>query len=209
MKLSTSPTSARMGMLWSVLKSLLIVTATYTLAIAGMHFGLGGPENLPEGSLVKSDGDASLGLVLIFTASHAVLPVFFYAFFLWLIPRDGRVGGYITLFIYLHMGLWFGIPIIGLALISGWLNLIWAVVHVALARPGRRTFTFIEYGSTSLALFLFLTAYGEGPFFPSGLFLAVAQAAMLTIVDIVGERVLVPPDVREPSDERKQTPPTT
>lgn len=201
-----------MGMFGPVLKSLLIVTATYTLAVVGMYYGLGGPEKLTLDVNTNPDRDASLGMILMFTASHAVIPVFFYAVFLWSYReaprRDVGAGGCTLRFIYLHMGLWFGVPIIGLAAKTGWLSLIWVVVHVALAQPGRRTFTFMEYGSTSVALFLFLSSYGKGTFFPEGLFIVIVQAAMLTIVDYFGEKVIVPSAVSDtPHSKQAKTPP--
>lgn len=189
-----------------ILRSLVIVTATYTLTAAGMYFGMGGPDDLTKGIREISEEVESLGMILLFTAGYAMIPVLAYAVFLQEI-REARdiagpirevreVGGCILwcilAFFFVHTGFWFGLPIIFLAFLSGWLNLIWAAVHIALARPGHRITMFIEYGATSFALLLFLGGYTEARFFPYGLLIVVAQAAMLTVVDWVCERFLVP-----------------
>jgi hypothetical protein len=47
---------------------------------------------------------------------------------------------------------WFGLPIAALGWLTGWLSVLWAAVHLAVVGRDERAWTFLEYGSTSLAL---------------------------------------------------------
>ena len=89
-------------------------------------------------------------------------------------------------FVYLHIGLWYGIPAITLAFMTEWLTIPVAVIHIALAKKGTRIWVFLEYGSTSFALLLFLVVFSAEELFPVGLLVALFQILLLTLVDWKG-----------------------
>ena len=138
----------------------------------------------------------------LFTFTHCVIPVFFYLIFVAAIQgmkqtmkSTGTKPGIFVFFllfsgfVYLHMGLWYGVPIVFLASFTGWLTILAAAVHIALAKKGTRTFVFLEYGSTSLALLLFLVMFSTTKIFPLGLLVVVFQVLLLTIVDWKGREL--------------------
>lgn len=126
-------------------------------------------------------------VVAAFTLTHAVLPIFFYRFFLGIPysvlhqlkeqPRDASspksragdsggtcaVKGFLSIFIgfgFLHMIAWFGGPSVFLAFHTSWLPLIGIGIHLVLARGWRRLWVFLEYGSTSMSLLILLAVVG-------------------------------------------------
>lgn len=156
------------------------VLGTYVVAVAGIMWGPVVPiQRRPMSPL------AGGLIVLLFTLSHAVGPVFFYRIFMERPTADkgARPPGCVGVFIYFHMGTWFGIPIIGLAALTNWLSLAWAVAHVSLAPRGTRTWTFLENGSTSLALVMFLVTFSPEAMFPWGAIVIVCQSAFLTVLE--------------------------
>lgn len=180
--------SSDTGFAGSLGQALLVVLPTYVLAALGVRYGAspffdaGAGEGLPPllGALV----------VLLFTTTHGVFPVFFYAIF----SRGIDVASgphakwnpglwFVQGFTYLHMGGWFGIPILGLAAMTGWYSLVWLVIHIAFAGRGRRRWAFLEHGSTSMALLLFLVCFASESLFPMGILVVICQSLLLTLVE--------------------------
>lgn len=136
------------------------------------------------------------GIVPMFTVSHAVLPVFFFRAFLdglahfRSIMRPDAAGRMFRVYarvfrvvVCLGIGVWFAVPAIALAYLTGWLSLAWAASHVLLARRETRAWTFITYGSSSMALLLLVVCFSAEGFFPLGIVVVVLQALLLTILD--------------------------
>jgi hypothetical protein len=166
-------------------RAFLPVGGTYALTVAGLMWG-------PALQIDRTQMSPIVGglVVLLFTVSHAVVPVFFYrAFF-----AGGRPPVFIAGFIYFHMGMWFGIPIVGLAAMTNWLSLAWVAVHMGLARRGTRVWVYLENGSTSLALLLFLMAFSGEAIFPWGVIVVACQSTLLTVLEYKARRLWVTSD---------------
>lgn len=148
-------------------------------------------------------------VVTLFTASHGVMPVFVYRAFLSGLngsgeaPRTGLalraaqeaarrrdatgatggnpvgeliVGG----FVYLHMGLWYGLPTAALGYFTNGVSLLGPVLALAFAPSGRRARAWLDYGSTSMALTLWTITGAK--LYPAGLFIIPIQAALLGLM---------------------------
>ena len=178
----------------SFLRSLVPVGVTYSAALIGIQYYSG------ERFAFESPGGlAGLLIVPFFTLTHCVVPVFFYFIFVSAIQgmkKKMHAGGtnpvmlvpflLFSGFVYLHIGLWYGIPAITLAFMTEWLTIPVAVIHIALAKKGTRIWVFLEYGSTSFALLLFLVVFSAEELFPVGLLVALFQILLLTVVDWKG-----------------------
>jgi len=165
--------------------ALVPLLITYCLAAVGSAYIDPPAIALTSGS--SSAGPAvSLVLVLLVTIIHAVAPVFGLGHAVYR-SRNTERSGYYQLVL---MGIWFGWPIIVLASHTGWLSLAAAAAHLALARRGERTWVFVEYGSTSLALVTFLVVFGNR-LFPWGLLVVLLQAPMLTLSAVWGRNLYV------------------
>ena len=167
-----------------LLQALVVVLSTYGLTTLGI---LRDSEDLlSEGRL---DGGPATGLVILFTFTHAIIPMFFYWMFL--SPLKGKQGKSIPQggrflvmgFIYLHMGIWYLSPMIGLALYTKSLAPAWMILHILLARRGNRTWVFLQYGSTAFALLLFVFFVSMTNFYPQGLLVVVSQTGLLTLAN--------------------------
>lgn len=178
----------------SFLRSLVPVGVTYSAALIGIQYYSG-----ERFEFESPAGLAGLLIVPLFTLTHCVVPVFFYFIFVSAIhgmKKNMRAGAanpamlvpflLFSGFIYLHIGLWYGIPAIALAFMTEWLTIPVAVIHIALAKKGTRTWVFLEYGSTSFALLLFLLVFSAEELFPVGLLVALFQILLLTLVDWKG-----------------------
>jgi hypothetical protein len=86
--------------------------------------------------------------------------------------------------IWLVIVMWFGLPMAALGWLTGWLSVAWAAVHLAFVRRDERAWTFLEYGSTSLALVLFIVCFSGLTLFPWGLAACVMQAMILSLLDL-------------------------
>ncbi len=173
----------------SLLRAAVPVVATYASVAIGLAWsdgGLGAEFSHLISPLV------GVPVVLLFTCTHAVLPVFFYQRYLDTLQRVTPTGqgpsanlmvAAMRRFVGLHMAVWFGIPILALAFLTGWLSLAWAAGHLVLAKRGSRAWVFVEYGSTSMALVLFVVCFSGDNLFPWGLGVVVMQALLLTILD--------------------------
>jgi hypothetical protein len=164
-------------------RALVPVLITYCLAAVGTTYidpPVIAQSNEPgvEGPVIR------LVLVLLVTIIYAVAPVFGFGYLVYR-SRNSQPGGCSQ---FLLMGVWFGWPILGLASHTGWLTLAAAVLHVALARREQRTWVFVEYGSTSLALLMFLVFFGN-QLFPWGLLVVLLQAPMLTLSAVWGRKL--------------------
>ena len=74
---------------------------------------------------------------------------------------------------------------------TGWLTIPAAVIHIALARKGTRTWVFLQYGSTSMALLLFVMMFSGENLLPNGILVVIFQIFLLTIVDWNGRGLWV------------------
>lgn len=159
-----------------LIRGLLPPVLSYGLAAVGTACGLS-----PEAKTAAANVPPVLafGLVLLFTASHAVGPVFFYRPF-FAVMRDVPVPGCMRIFLYAHMGFWYGMPSLMLALMAGWLPLAGGAAHWLMAGRGRRTWVFLQYGSTSVSLLLFVGLLGSlRQAWPLAVAAAAAQAVLL------------------------------
>jgi hypothetical protein len=200
------------GFGWALLRALLVVVPTYCAAVCGLRFGLVQPFGGGDGLEVP----ALLGafIVLMFTFTHGVVPVFFYRFFSGVLDSfsqakktatDSRLRSNLFLpflsgFVYLHMGVWYGGPMIVLAALTGWLSLAWGFLHLLLAGHGRRRWVFLEHGSTSMALLLFVICFSGSNLFPVGVLVVLFQALLLTLVEWKGKALWI----KAESDVAKQ-----
>ena len=177
----------------SFMRSFLPVVGTYLSAALGLTL-------FEDGHVARFKMQESplllAGIVPMLTVSHAVLPVFFFRAFLdglahfRSIMRPDAAGRmfrvYVRVFrvvVCLGMGVWLAVPAIALAYLTGWLSLAWAAFHVVLARRGTRAWTFITYGSSSMALLLWVVCFSAEGLFPLGIVVVVLQALLLTILD--------------------------
>ena len=201
--------AVKKGFGWALLRALLVVVPTYCAAVCGLKFGLVQPFGGEDGLGVP----ALLGafIVPMFTFTHGVVPVFFYRLFTGVLDSfsqakktatDNRLRSnpflpFLSGFVYLHMGVWYGGPMILLAALTGWLSLAWGLLHVLLAGHGRRRWVFLEHGSTSMALLLFVVCFSGSNLFPVGVLVVLFQALLLTLVEWKGKALWIKaePDV--------------
>ena len=184
----------------SLARAFLVVLVTYSLTALGLAFNMKPLFN--AGMDHETPAIVGAGVVLMFTLTHAVLPVFFYSIFTSVIGlfsaakdaahhTDAQVPGsflfLISAFTYLHFGFWYGIPILGLAGLTGWLNLGWVLLDVLRAGTGRRAWAFLQHGSTSVALGLFLVCFSGKDLFPLGIIVVVLQALLLSVIEWKGK----------------------
>ena len=181
----------------SFLRSLVPVGLTYSATLIGFEYF--GVNKIDFDSASPVNGIVGFFVVPLFTFTHCVIPVFFYFIFVAAIHgmkqkiksasvQPQMLAFFLAFsgFVYLHMGIWYGVPSIALAFFTGWLTIPVAIVHIALAKKGTRTFVFLEYGSTSFALLLFLIMFSAAKIFPLGLWVVFFQILLLTIVDWKG-----------------------
>jgi hypothetical protein len=179
----------------------LPVAAMYVLAAVGMSRG-DSTVGLPFRFDQMLGYFQATGILLLFTASHAVMPVFIYGLALNDMARtreqtpaskpnaggdagrrpvtagdDATASDGPRWFVYLHMALWFGLPTAVLGAMTSGVSLIGPVLAVALAPTGRRARAWVDYGSTSMALMLW--ALLGRSLFPDGLIVIPIQAALL------------------------------
>ncbi|MCH2180435.1 MAG: hypothetical protein MK108_00380 [Mariniblastus sp.] len=180
----------------SFFRSLIPVGLTYSAALIGIEYFSAEGFEFSSGDQV---GALGLLLVPLFTLTHCVVPVFFYFVFVSAIysmkKRTSAIGWssatlvpflMFTGFVYLHLGFWYGIPTLILAFSTEWLTIPVAIIHILLAKKGTRTWVFLEYGSTSFSLLLFLFMFSGEAFFPYGVLVMLFQILLLTIVDWKG-----------------------
>ena len=186
-------------------EALRVVVPTYCLSALGLAFVAQPLFALPRDPEIPALKSAVL--VVLFTLTHGVVPVFFYQFFVQVLqvvtrrleiagdgpPRPKPLARLMSGFVHLHMVVWFGAPMILLGALSGWISLAWGLLHVLLAAPGRRRWIFLEYGSTSMALALFILLFSGKALVPLGILVALFQAGLLTIVEWKGKHLWFPP----------------
>ena len=179
----------------SFFSSVLVVLPTYALATWGVMSG-SNAEFTSNGDSIPSGVDFLV--TLLFTLTHGVTPVFFYRiFFIGIDAARTREQGLnqglriANLFTTLHMALWYGLPAILLAAMTSWYSLGWFVFHLIIAGKKRRRWTFIEHGSTSVALLLFLLMFSETNLFPLGIMVVIFQSLLLTLAEWKGRRLWV------------------
>ena len=179
----------------SFFSSVLVVLPTYALAAWGVMSGSNAEFANTGDSIPPGVGCL---VTLLFTLTHGVVPVFFYRIFF--IGIDAaRTGGQglnrglriANLFTTLHMALWYGLPAILLASMTSWYSLGWFVFHLIIAGKKRRRWTFIEHGSTSVALLLFLLMFSETNLFPLGIMVVIFQSLLLTLAEWKGRTLWV------------------
>jgi len=178
----------------SLARTFLLVLVTYALAAMGLALNIKPLFNAGmNGGIPPIMGAV---VVLLFTLSHAVVPVFFYSIFTTFIDAarkhpsaQANPGGLMiaTGFFYLHFGCWYGLPILGLASVTGWLSLSWVLLDVLRAGNGQRRWTFLQHGSTSIALGLFVICFSGKNLFPVGILIVPLQALLLTVIEWKGK----------------------
>lgn len=184
-----APQTAR-GFTWNdVWRGFLPAIGGYVLAALSVIFD-DGPARAPKSTL---DPLVDLLGVVLFSATHAVLPVIFYRFLIgvpgrmWAAsksPFDRAMPGMGVVFGYLHMFAWFGLPAIGFAASTSWFPLAGAAAHIILARRGRRTWVFLEWGATSMSLWLFFSTFDGRPDIAGwAVAAATLQGLLLTLME--------------------------
>jgi hypothetical protein len=171
------------------------VPAIGTFACAALGLTLFRGE-VPAKMMVDVSALAGAGWVLLLTVTHAVAAVFLFRYVLDFLSLFKSVAaptgrnpvfriyvGIFQAFTWMLVVCWFGLPIIALAFLTGWLSLVWAAGHFVLAKRRERAWVFIEYGSTSTALLLFVMCFSAERLFPLGLIVIVMQSLLLTILD--------------------------
>ena len=185
------------GWLRSLGHALLVVVPTYCLAAWGASRG----STAPFGGAGGPSVPPLLGafVAILFTVSHGVVPVFFYRVFANAEKSmHEQAGGFhparalFSGFRLLHMGIWYGAPMIILGVMTGWYSLGWTVFHVLFARSGWKQWVFLEHGSTAMALLLFLVLFSGTPLFPIGIVVVIFQALLLTLVEWKGRPLWTP-----------------
>ncbi|RMH57427.1 MAG: hypothetical protein D6679_06520 [Candidatus Hydrogenedentota bacterium] len=159
----------------------------------------------------------ALGLVIAvaFTATHAVLPIFvFYGvetvinlaglcISLFESKKRGEAEGAVEdvaekmavilkvfrVVLYLFLGSWFILPIIGFARVLGGIAgagfIIGAIIHVVASGKEKAAWTVMQYGSTAIALLLFAWQVNRVGLSPGWLIAAaILQGALLTIAEV-------------------------
>jgi hypothetical protein len=135
-------------------------------------------------------------IAVVFTVSHAFLPVIVIGFLLKVVehgeatfraslssPTNLLVVRVLRIFVGTFAAFWFGIPIAALAFLTGWTNLAGALIYILWSKPGARLRTFVEYGSTSMAILLLIVATG-GTIFTWVSFVVLGfQAILLAILE--------------------------
>ena len=178
----------------SLARTFLLVLVTYALAALGLALNIKPLFNAGMNGGIPPFMGAMV--VLLFTLTHAVVPVFFYSIFASVIDAakkhssaQANPGGllFASGFFYLHFGCWYGLPILGLASLTGWLSLSWVLLDVLRAGGGRRRWTFLQHGSTSIALGLFVICFSGKNLFPVGILIVPLQALLLTVIEWKGK----------------------
>ena len=179
------------------LRSFIPVGLTYSFTIVGVQIS---GDELTE--VVRSEVDKYLGLFVVplVTTTHAIIPIFIIRFVAFRnrnlnhseTAEDAqRVKKEIFLPSVFVSGVWFGVPICILINITGWFAVIPLVIHVAFARWGTKVWTFLEYGSTTFSLGLFMLFYTPENILPFGLMAVVFQIILLTFLDLWGRPLWV------------------
>ena len=195
----------RLEIVFACFRSFPPVLGTYGSAGIGYSFHNKGMFNDAALEIPPLLGAA---IVLLFTLTHAVVPVFFYRKFLKLQnnilnlhteptsklehPGTGWTRVLVFGFISLRMGFWYGIPTVLFAFMTGGLSLLWAAVHITFSRRPTRTWLCLEYGSTSTALLLFVICFSVNRLFPYGIVVLLFQSLLLTVLDWKGRTLWVP-----------------
>ena len=183
----------------SLLRSLLVVVPIYALIAWNLGRGYQGRFDISGPASQQVASSFAAMMIIIFTITHGVGPVFFYRlFFLGNIRKRlpassgaHQVISAIGCFVTIHMTIWYGIPIIALAVMTGWWNFAWAVGHILLAGRGRRRWALLEHGSTALALVLFLVFFRADNMYPMGIVVILFQSLLLTLVNWKGRGLWV------------------
>ena len=181
----------------SLVGALLVVLPTYALVALSLTLQIKPLFDPNMGGAIPPALGA--GVVLLFTLTHGVLPVFFYQIFASVVDaakehssqRFNPAALVLSGFFYLHFGFWYGLPILGLAGLTGYLSLAWVAVDVLRAGQGRRRWAFLQHGSTSVALVLFLVCFSVENFFPVGILVVLLQSLLLTVIEWKGKRLWV------------------
>ncbi len=213
---SGDPTSAVSQFPHALLRALLVVVPTYCVAAFGVRFELAQPFGGEDGLGVP----VILGafIVLLFTVTHGIGPIFFYRIFMGILeifsrtqktaaddgvrlnPIPPHTFRFFRFYVGLSMAFWYGIPIIFLGALTGWMSLGWAFLHILLAGRGHRRWVFLEHGATAMALSLFVVCFSGNNLFPVGMMVGLFQALLLTLVEWKGKRLWTKaePDAAKP-----------
>ena len=169
----------------SLRNALLVVVPTYTLTAYGVVTA-----NSSSWISNPTPPIPAAFFTLLFTLTHGVIPVLFYRLFTGGSDSDNRngrspnpVNQIATGIVILHMILWYGVPIIGLAVFTDWYSLAWFPLHICFAGKHHRKWVYLEHGSTSMALCLFLVNFAGSDLFPTGIVVVILQSLLLTFLE--------------------------
>ena len=157
--------------------SFVLILPTYLLVVCDYLFGAN-PLLDVDGSISESFVSRMFWVVL-FTLMFPIAPTLFFH----QNPKLYSNG--------LFVGVFYGVPILFLASMSGWFSVIWIALCVVGAGRGRRRWAFIQVGATAWSLILFLMAFSRAELFPAGLFVVLVQVVLLTLLDWKGKHLWV------------------
>lgn len=176
------------------LRGFLASALTYAAAV-GAAAWKGPAFNVQVNGQAAGPGD--WWIVLLFTVSHAVIPVFFYRLFFLASAAQNRssvvgqvqqVGaGCQHAFLYVHMSFWYGGPIIVLGAMTNWLSLLGFPIVLFTARRGERLWAFLEYGSSSMAMVLAVGTIGLQNVW--GVLVVLVQSVLLGLTHVAGKKL--------------------
>ncbi len=196
-----SQSDQEQGLASSVFNAMLVVVPTYLLAAYGI-LSTSNSELANAANTIPPIVGAFV--TVLFTLTHGVVPVFFYRLFVGGIEAVKSTSGksnpgmlIATGFTILHMTIWYGGPILGLASMTNWYSIGWVALHVIFAGKHRRQWAYLEHGSTSMALFLFLVMFSKDNLYPIGIVVVIFQSLLLTIVEWKGKRLWIKSDKAE------------
>lgn len=183
-----------------LLRALVPVLSTYGVGAIGI--ALFPPDRIPGFGTPDSwvIPLVMVGVSAVFTTTHGLLAAVAYVTAIKrLTDARGLQGCFSRAFIIGHAGFWFGMPMAALTAMTGGggAGIAVAAVHVALSPRGRRFVTFIQYGSTSLALLFFFVGTLAAPGALKILY-AVPAMALQTLILMSLERIIrrvLPEDV--------------
>lgn len=178
------------------LRGFLASALTYAAAVGAAAWKGPAAVNFQVNGQAAGPGD--WWIVLLFTVSHAVIPVFFYRlFFLGMAAQSARSpasastkpggAGCQFAFLYVHMGFWYGIPIFALGAMTSWLSLIGFAIVLCTARRGERLWAYLEYGSSSMAMLLAVGILGLQNAW--GVLIVLVQSVLLGLTHVVGKKL--------------------
>lgn len=196
------PLWVRPGLRHPILRAFIPVLATYaTVSIGGAFLvELTRGEELAPPELEAHRVVGLWSHVAVLTVVHLLIPAVVYVGYSVTAPRRRDDSSWGCLLFMFTLG-WFGVPILALASKTGPMSLIAAAIHLVFARRQERHWVFVEYGSTSFALLLFVLNFGGAHFYVA-LPIVLFQTLMLTLLAVWGRPLVLTEETSEARPQR-------